>query len=122
MVDDLKFIRASLIDKDGQLLLKDGVNDKSSETYRRLEHLVRKRPVSAGTGLDNTMGKYTIRDMQLLRNNNFYELLPEAQRDLLDSNMRVDFSLFSNEKAQKELNESINFINRAWTWRQQPTA
>lgn len=112
MVDDLKFIRASLIDKDGQLLLKDGVNDKSSETYRRLEHLVRKRPVSAGTGLDNTMGKYTIRDMQLLRNNNFYELLPEAQRDLLDSNMRVDFSLFSNEKAQKELNESINFINR----------
>ncbi|EFO64761.1 Hypothetical protein GLP15_4180 [Giardia lamblia P15] len=112
MVDDLKFIRASLIDKDGQLLLKDGVNDKSSATYRRLEQLVRKRPVSAGTGLDNNLGKYTIRDMQVLRNNNFYELLPEAQRDLLDSNMRVDFSLFSNEKAQKELNESINFINK----------
>lgn len=107
IINDLKFIRASLIDKDGNLLLKDGVNDTSSATYRRLEQLVRKRPLSAGSGLSNS-----IRGMQILRKNNFHELLPEAQRDLLDSNMRVDFSLFTNEKAQKELNESINFINK----------
>lgn len=112
MVDDLKFIRASLMDKGGKLLLKDGVNDTSSTAYRELEQLVRKRPLSAGTCLDSTMGRYTIRDMQMLRSNNLHELLPEAQRDLLGSNMRVDFSLFTNEKAQKELNESINFINK----------
>lgn len=112
MVDDLKFLRASIMDTDGNLLLKDGVNDTSSATYRKLEQLVRRRPASAGTGLDSNTGKYTIRDVQVLRNNNFYDLLPEAQRDLLDSNMRVDFSLFTNEKAQKELNDSINFINK----------